>query len=147
MADKEKEIIMNPMGYRPSVTVKPMATRLSSLDGKAIFLAAPAAEVGLLFAAGRCVIRPYRPGLSGGNRHACMATGQAAGVAAPLASQQKVTPRQPYVTLLQQKLLEQALTWSPFLLLCRKNRIEVGVDNMILAVAMAYEHSKEMAFV
>lgn len=33
-----KLTVLNPMGYPPSVTKKPMAPRLDSLDGKTIYL-------------------------------------------------------------------------------------------------------------
>ena len=33
--------VLNPVGYAPKVTPKPMAPRLDSLDGKTIFLVDP----------------------------------------------------------------------------------------------------------
>jgi hypothetical protein len=36
--DVERLTVMNPMGYPPKVSPKPMAPRLESLDGKKIFL-------------------------------------------------------------------------------------------------------------
>ena len=36
--DVERLTVMNPMGYPPKVSPKPMAPRLDSLDGKKIFL-------------------------------------------------------------------------------------------------------------
>jgi hypothetical protein len=37
----DKVAILNPVGYPPIVTPKPMAPRLDSLDGKTIFLVDP----------------------------------------------------------------------------------------------------------
>jgi hypothetical protein len=34
----ERRTVMNPMGYPPKVSPKPMAPRLDTLDGKTIFL-------------------------------------------------------------------------------------------------------------
>jgi hypothetical protein len=36
--DVERLTVMNPMGYPPRVSPKPMAPRLDSLDGKRVFL-------------------------------------------------------------------------------------------------------------
>lgn len=36
-----KVTVMNPMGYPPKITPKPMAPRLESLDGKKIYLVDP----------------------------------------------------------------------------------------------------------
>jgi hypothetical protein len=38
VTDVERLTVMNPMGYPPRVSPKPMAPRLDSLDGKTIFL-------------------------------------------------------------------------------------------------------------
>ena len=38
MAAKPKLIVLNPMGYPPKVTRKPLAPRLDSLDGKTVYL-------------------------------------------------------------------------------------------------------------
>lgn len=37
----EKVTVMNPMGYPPKVTLKPMAPRLEGLEGKTIYLVDP----------------------------------------------------------------------------------------------------------
>jgi hypothetical protein len=34
----EKVAVLNPMGYPPRVTAKPMAPRLDALDGKTVYL-------------------------------------------------------------------------------------------------------------
>jgi hypothetical protein len=38
MARDEKITVLNPMGYPPKVTHKPMAPRLETLDGKTVYL-------------------------------------------------------------------------------------------------------------
>jgi len=38
MARGEKITVLNPMGYPPKVTHKPMAPRLNTLDGKTVYL-------------------------------------------------------------------------------------------------------------
>ena len=37
----EKVTVLDPMGYPPKITAKPMAARLESLDGKTIYLVDP----------------------------------------------------------------------------------------------------------
>lgn len=37
----QKLSVLNPVGYEPKITPKPMARRLESLDGKTIFLVDP----------------------------------------------------------------------------------------------------------
>ena len=37
----EKIPVLNPVGFAPKVTLKPMAPRLGSLDGKTVFLVDP----------------------------------------------------------------------------------------------------------
>ena len=38
MAEGNKLTVLNPMGYPPKVTPKPMAPRLDTLDGKTVYL-------------------------------------------------------------------------------------------------------------
>jgi hypothetical protein len=38
VATNEKITVLNPMGYPPKVTHKPMAPRLETLDGKTVYL-------------------------------------------------------------------------------------------------------------
>src|SRR5215831_16921186 len=38
MAGGDKITVLNPMGYPPSVTHKPLAPRLETLDGKTVYL-------------------------------------------------------------------------------------------------------------
>lgn len=38
---KDKTVVLNPVGYPPKITPKPMAPRLGSVDGKTIYLVDP----------------------------------------------------------------------------------------------------------
>src|SRR5437870_13815194 len=40
MSTSEKITVLNPMGFAPKVVKKPLAPRLSTLDGKTVYLAA-----------------------------------------------------------------------------------------------------------
>ncbi|MCL4533835.1 MAG: FAD-dependent oxidoreductase [Bacteroidetes bacterium] len=79
-------------------------------DGKAYdvpYRALLPKDVEGLLVAGRCISVDHMALGSLRGEPLCMATGQAAGVAAALSSQLKVTPRQLDISLIQRKLIEQ----------------------------------------
>ena len=41
VGESKKVIVLNPVGYPPKVTPKPMAPRLDTLDGKTVYLVDP----------------------------------------------------------------------------------------------------------